>query len=151
MTRDTMMMTRDISCTARVWDTDTLWGWWNVLKKDREIKTRATSVPRSRVAPTRVFTLDNERGEMRAIFDARLLFALGIIRFVLRLSDNKHLILLFPVWPWCAYWHVIPGHMAGVTSDNVMITPGSWQIFDRVVSISYHHPDNEPDVPTDIR
>lgn len=36
---------------------------------------------------------------MRTIFEARLLFALGIIRFVLGLSDNKHLILLFPSWP----------------------------------------------------
>ena len=75
------------------------------------------------------------------IFEARLLFALGIIRFVLGLSDNKHLILLFPV-TMC----LVTCDTRGVTSDNVMITPGpgSWQIFDRVVSSSYHHPDNDP-------
>ena len=42
-----------------------------------------------------VFTQENERRRMRTIFEAGLLFALKIMRFVLCLSDNKHLILLF--------------------------------------------------------
>ena len=35
-----------------------------------------------------MFTQENERRRMRTIFEARLLFALKIMRFVLWLSDN---------------------------------------------------------------
>lgn len=89
---------------------------------------------------------------MRTIFEARLLFALRIIRFVLGLSDNKHLILLFPRWPCAGHDMRYPETRRGqwlLTTpcyDNTDTRPGSWQIFDRVVNISYHHPDN--DLPT---
>ena len=124
--------------------TDTDWGWWNFLKTDREIKTRECSAFPS-CDTTRVFTLDNERRKMRTIFEARLLFALG-------LSDLFYGWVTTNTWycySWgqatCWSWHAIPGDRRRVTTpcyDNT--DTGSRQIFDRVVNISYHHLDNDP-------
>ena len=80
---------------------------------------------------------------MRTIFEARLLFALKIIRFVLGLSDNKHLILLSPQVTMCCHDMRYPGTGEVTTQRYDNTGPGSRQIFDRVVSISYHRPDND--------